>query len=424
MREEYIVALVMFGILIVGEIVTRNDKKWSAVLLLAASVAGSLAAGMGIRFREIVEGPFGFLDAALSVAAAAVFTGLLYRTGFLEKLLEKILKVRARALKAILILLFIALPGAFTGLGSLCILTTGKLVGEKMKAKGIAQAKIVRTVMAGAFFGMMLPPNCLPAIIASNGAGSVLPTPYVGFFMPLLVLTLPSLILYALLNVKTLALEDETKESVKLPVFELVVFLLVVAAILVEGLLTSFVYIGGNTLAFFIGAVLLVFAKGGSVNAAVESLHDAVVPLGLLFALGSFIEVTSMTGIRGIYSLLTLPQTTGGQTALLMLILMAISLVIGLFLSVPIPAFLATYAVFPIGWLANPVIVTGVSAAVGLVYLFTLRGGLFTETAGMLEDKNTKWGESVKAMLLPALLMCALAVVMVLFGDPLDFLIM
>ncbi|MBO4873533.1 MAG: hypothetical protein J5496_09010 [Lachnospiraceae bacterium] len=426
MREEYLIALVMFAVLIIGQIVTKNEKKWAAVFLLLASVAGSLAAGMGIRFREIVEGPFGFLDAALSVACAAVFSGLLYRTGFYEKLLEKILRIRGRFLKALCVMLFIGLPGMFTGLASLSVLTTGRLAGEKMKAQGVSHGKIAVCVMAGAFFGMMLPPNCLPAIIAANGAGSVLPTPYVGFFMPLLVLTVPCLLLFTGLNIKVLAPEGTAAEekTEKLPLLPLIAFVLIGAAILVEGLLTSFVYIGGNTLWFFLGALLLLFAKGGSVNAAAESLFDAVIPLALLFTLGSFIEVSSMTGVRGIYSLLTLPQTTGGQTTLVMLVLMAIGLVLSFFLSVPIPAFLVTYAVFPIGWLANPVIVTGISVAAGLAYVFAIRGGLFTETARTLELKDVKWGGSLKALLLPLLLMLVIAVVFVLYGDPLDFLIM
>ena len=445
MREEYLVALVMFAVLIIGQIVTKNEKKWAAVFLLLASVAGSLAAGMGIRFREIVEGPFGFLDAALSVACAAVFTGLLYRTGFFEKLLKKILRIRSAGLKSILLLLFITLPGMFTGLASLSVFTTGKLVGEKLKAQGVSHGKIASVVMAGAFLGMMLPPNCLPAIIAANGAGSVLPTPYVGFFMPLFVMALPSLIVFALLNRKTLGAcgdgAEEAKQQApaegtvpvptskeapaeKLPLFETIVFCLVCAALLVEGLLTSFVYIGGNTLWFFIGALLLLFAKGSGVSAAVDSLFDAVIPLALLFTLGSFIEVSSMTGVRGIYSLITLPQTTGGQTTLVMLVLMAVGLALSFFLSVPIPAFLVTYAVFPIGWLANPVIVTGISVAAGLAYLFAIRGGLFTETARTLELKDVRWGESLKALWLPALIMLAVALVFVLYGDPLDFLIM
>ena len=106
------------------------------------------------------------------------------------------------------------------------------------------------------------------------------------------------------------------------------------------------------------------------------------------------------------------------------LVLMAVGIALSFFLSVPIPAFLVTYAVFPIGWLANPVIVTGISAAAGLAYVFAIRGGLFTETVRTLELKDAGWGRSVKALWLPLLIMAVIAVVFVLYGDPLDFLIM
>ena len=65
MRNELIVAIVMFLISIGGSIAMKNDKKWSVLFLFLAAIAGSLAAGMGVRFREIVEGPFGFLDSML-----------------------------------------------------------------------------------------------------------------------------------------------------------------------------------------------------------------------------------------------------------------------------------------------------------------------------------------------------------------------
>lgn len=36
MRNEIIVAAVMIGISLIGSVVTRNDKKWATVILLAA----------------------------------------------------------------------------------------------------------------------------------------------------------------------------------------------------------------------------------------------------------------------------------------------------------------------------------------------------------------------------------------------------
>ena len=94
MRNEIVVALVMFLISIGGSVATRNDKKWSVFFLFLASVAGSLAAGMGIRFREIVEGPFGFLDSMLCVCCASVLVATLDRSGAFSFLFDRICGIK------------------------------------------------------------------------------------------------------------------------------------------------------------------------------------------------------------------------------------------------------------------------------------------------------------------------------------------
>ncbi|MCQ2419568.1 MAG: TRAP transporter large permease subunit, partial [Clostridia bacterium] len=214
MREEILIAIVMLGISIIGSVITRNDKKWSVAFLLLAAVAGSLTAGMGVRFREIVEGPFGFLDSALCICAAAVFVGILNHAGAFDALLDAISRLRCKTAKALLVLLVIALPAMLTGLASVSVLTTGTLVGKRMKQQGVSNEKSVAIVVVGSFLGMILPPNCLPAMIAANGAGSVLPTPYVGFFVPLALMGIPSLILFACMNRNALALEPaEAKDK-------------------------------------------------------------------------------------------------------------------------------------------------------------------------------------------------------------------
>ena len=142
--------------------------------------------------------------------------------------------------------------------------------------------------------------------------------------------------------------------------------------------------------------------------------------VAMMFALGSFIEVSSMTGIRGYFSL----KILGIETPVVMLVLMALSIVIGLFLGAPLPGFLAAYAVFPIGWLANTVIVTGVASSLGIAYLLAMRGGLVGDTVNALELTDVSWKGTVKHLLLPAALLLAMGVVMVVFGDSMTALIL
>lgn len=427
MREEVIVAIAMLAISAIGSVVTKNDRKWSVVFLLAAAVAGSLIAGMGIRFREIVEGPFGFIDSALSVVSAFVLVSLLYKSGAFEVLLDKISSIRCNVLKAFATLLFIALPAMFTGAASASVLTTGAIVAKRLRERGLDNARVVGTVAIGSFLGMILPPNCIPAMIAANGAGSVLPTPYVGFFLPLLVVALPAFIAFGFIAKPSLLLASAQKgDERKKCTLELIVLLVVCIALLVEGLLSSFVYIGGNVLVFTIAWIVVLVANKGFGNAkqAIESvsegLMDSIAPVALMLALGSFIEVSSMTGVRGIFSLWILPY----QVSNVMLVLMAASIIIGFFIGTPIPAFLITYAVFPIGWLANTVVVTGCAMALAIVCLLSMRGGIGDITSESLGIQDVGVKDIVKQAWPVLALVLAMGVVMMLFGDNMTFLIL
>ena len=175
---------------------------------------------------------------------------------------------------------------------------------------------------------------------------------------------------------------------------------------------------------YTIAVILLLVIDRRGVRTALDTvsagLMDAAVPVAMMFALGSFIEVSSMTGIRGYFSL----KILGIETPVVMLVLMALSIVIGLFLGAPLPGFLAAYAVFPIGWLANTVIVTGVASSLGIAYLLAMRGGLVGDTVNALELTDVSWKGTVKHLLLPAALLLAMGVVMVVFGDSMTALIL
>lgn len=417
MREEVIVLCVMASIVLIGSVITKNRREWSVVFLLLASVAGSLVSGMGIRVREIVEGPFGFLDAALSITAATLFVFLLYKAGGLDSIYSHISKVKNRVVKALLTLFFIAFPSSLTGFPLASVMTSGVIVSKAMKESGVEKKKITEIVAVGSIIGMIMPPNSIPAIIASNGAGSVLPTPYNGFFAPLLALSVPVFLFYGFLNIKTLSKgKSEITEKGSL---YLLVTLVVIVAVIFDGLCGSICYIGGNTLYFFLASIALIVIKKGfggarkCIDAFASSLMEAVVPVAFLFALGSFIEVSSMTGVRGLYSLRILPY----DTKLVIVFMMALSTLIGIFFSDVIPAFLITYAVFPIGWLCRPVVVSGVSMALAVIPLIALRSSIYEETAFLIEGDRIKGKDRVKSMLTLLIPIVVLGILFVFFGD-------
>lgn len=419
MRNEIVVALVMLLISIGGSIATRNDRKWSVFFLFLASVAGSLAAGMGIRFREIVEGPFGFLDSMLCVCAASVLVAVLERSGAFGYLADRVFSIRSRTLRAFGVLFLIALPSMLTGFAGSSLLTTGRLFRERVQ--GADPKKVHLTVCVGAFIGVILPPNCIPAMIAANGAGSVLPTPYAGLFLPLLVIGLPAFIVYALMRRDILASVEVKEKSVSgSALFSLIVLAVAGIAVLFDGVLPNVLYLGGNTLVFFVSSIIVIaVCRGfGGFKAVFDTVSDglmkAVVPMAVVFSLGSFIEVSSMTGVRGLYSMWILPY----NVVPVMLVLMAAALVIGYFFSTPVPAFLITYAVFPIGWLANTVPVAGLGAALAVVALITRNGGIVN-----CRENGLRSSDVLREVWLPVVLVLAVGTAFVVFGDSLTFLV-
>ncbi|MGN1164085.1 MAG: hypothetical protein ACI4S4_04665, partial [Candidatus Ornithospirochaeta sp.] len=205
MREEIVVFALMAATLVIGTLLTKSKKEWAPALLLLASVIGSLASGMGIRTREIVEGPFGFLDSMLGVTAATLFVFLLHKAGAFSSIYASVSRMKNKTLKAFLTLLFIAFPSALTGFPLASVATTGKIVAKGMEKSGAEKGRITLTVAVASFIGMIMPPSSIPAMIAANGAGSVLPTPYNGFYAPLLALSLPLFLVWGIIDRKTLS---------------------------------------------------------------------------------------------------------------------------------------------------------------------------------------------------------------------------
>ena len=429
MREEIMIALVMLAILFVGGVITKNRRRYTPLILLLAAIAGSLAAGMGLRFREIVEGPFGFLDAMLSVLCGMIFLRVLHDGGALGVLFSRAARRKSRGARALCLLLFMALPGMLSGSALAGILISGPLVRDELRSAGVHENRVGQFVVVGAFLGMMLPPACIPAMVAANGAGSVLPTPYTGFFLPLLALTLPAFLVYWFLAAKRViplaqrrtVPAKETQRGTSwlclLPLF------LVLAAVTLENLFPARVYLGGMPVICLAGSLLsmLMPAKKRLLKKVLASLFDGaadlLLPVASVFALGAVIEVSSMAGLRGLFSAAILPYAP----AAVMLALMGLMLPAGLALAFPLAGWLAAYAVFPIGWMANVVTVAGCSAALGAAVLLAPQGGILTDARHRL-GLNASWRGVMEGAWLPMAALLACGVCFVLFGDALRFL--
>lgn len=430
MREEILIALLMLGVLIVGGVITKNQRRYTPVILLLAAIAGSFAAGMGLRFREIVEGPFGFLDAMLSVLCGMVFLRVLQDGGALDLLFSLVIRQKKRKARTLFLLMFMSLPGMLSGSALASVLISGPVVRDELYRAGVSENRAGQFVVVGAFLGMMLPPACIPAMVAANGAGSVLPTPYTGFFLPLLALTLPAFLTYWLfaswrvLPASQCRTSSMEKSQAGTEHVSLLPLLLVLAAVTLENLFPAQVYLGGMPVIYLAGSLLSILlpAKKRPLKDILFSLSDGaadlLLPVASVFALGSVIEVSSMTGLRGLFSAAILPYAPSA----VMLGLMGLMLPAGLALSFSLAGWLAAYAVFPIGWMANVVMVAGCSAALGAAVLLAPRGGILTDVRERL-GLASSWRVVMAGAWLPLAVLLACGICFVLFGDALRFLI-
>lgn len=216
MIGTYMVLILILGIVALASLCLKNNKTELALAIIIAAVIGSLTAGMGLRIRELVEGPFGYLDSVLAVITGMIFLMMLMDNGVLEIIFERIvMKKRKSMLQAIFLLLLVALPGIFTGTATASILTTGTMVGTYLLKKGVDKSKVVEFIAIGSLIGMLMPPICLPAMIIVVSRSGSFPASFEGYAIPLLIISLPTFILYAIIASKWIGELDVEKSDRK-----------------------------------------------------------------------------------------------------------------------------------------------------------------------------------------------------------------
>lgn len=293
------------------------------VCMMLASIAGLLADGQGIPLRHMFEGSFGYLNTILVIATAMLFMKSIQKSGLLETVARFIID-KFRNVKVLLlagITLLIMFPGMITGSSTACVLTTGTLVVPVLMYFGVPRAKTGAIIAMAAIYGMLAPPVNLPAMII--GAG--IDMPYVGFFWPLMLATVPIAIITTLilglphvLKHKAKAGEDDKgalppsyykQHGLKLLLPLIVLVVLMVLPNVFKG---KFPDLGMPLVMLISSAVaMLTGRKFSAIGAAREAVRDSIPVMSILVGVGMFIQVMTLTGVRGfiVVSSLSLPST-------------------------------------------------------------------------------------------------------------------
>lgn len=292
-----------------------------AIAMSSAAVIGAALAGFGFPLRHLVEGMFGYIDTILIIATAMIFMNTMQAIGLMDAVAAMIIrKFRSSPLMLSAGIMFlIMLPGMLTGSSTAGVLTTGALVAPVLIRLGVPAIQTAAFIAVGAILGMIAPPINIPVMIIGGG----IDMPYVGFAIPLLVATIPvalfSMAVLVIPHLKSGAAVDEAALEADLSRMESAVltprlflpFLVLIALMAADQFLAGKIPSLGMPLQFLIASAsaFLTGRKWNVIESATNALRDAIPVLGILMGVGMFIQIMTLTGVRGfvVVSALAIP---------------------------------------------------------------------------------------------------------------------
>jgi GntP family gluconate:H+ symporter len=300
-------------------------KQPIAVALAIAAIAGALVSGNGVPVDQLIEGSFGYLDTILIIFSAMIFMKTVQHIGLMESAAAWMIR-RFRTLPFRLtmgITGLLMLPGMITGSSSAAVLTSGAIVTPTLLKLGVPPVKAAAAIAMAAIYGMTAPPINIPAMIIGGG----IDMPYVGFGIPLLICTVPLAIFTGMLLMfpslkrsanqglgENEALDEELARMSRVSLTPRLMLPFFVLIVLLGGerLFPEYAPSLGMPLSFLLAAAsgLLVGRKWKPFEAATEAVQAALPVAGILVGVGMFIQIMTLTGVRGFFvvSALALPE--------------------------------------------------------------------------------------------------------------------
>ncbi len=304
MDLQLITFLAMLGVFLVAAFLLKLPVSISMIL---SSVVGALVGGQGLPLRHFVEGTFSYVDTILVIACAMIFMRVIEKSGALDALSVAIIRRfhKTPALLLILVMVVIMFPGMITGSSTAAVLSAGSIMAPILLLMGIPRIETATIIAMGGIFGMIAPPVNVPAMIIGGGVD----IPYIGFGLPLVLLTFPIAFFTVLFlgykyakNLDYAAVEKGLNfEPAKKYGFKLYLPILVAIVLMLLNKLVPAVPDLGMPLVFILAAIVGLFT-GEKMNVAAvvkEAIHSVLPVLGILMGVGMFIQIMTLTGVRG-----------------------------------------------------------------------------------------------------------------------------
>lgn len=392
-----------------------------SISMVISAIVGALIGGQGIPLRHLVEGTFSYVDTILVIACAMIFMKVLQENGSLDALscmiVERFHKVPALLL--CLIMLVIMFPGMITGSSTAAVLSAGSIMMPVLILMGIPKLETGCIIAMGGILGMIAPPVNIPAMLIGGGVD----IPYVGFEGPLALLTFPLAFLFVLMfgfkYVKHLDYEairqKMNTESREKYGFRNYIPILVCVFLMILNKAVPAIPDLGMPLVFLISAIVGLFTgkKVPVLKTAKEAVNTVLPVLGILMGVGMFIQIMTLTGVRGfiVNVCLSIPDAWR---------------YLAMAISIPLFGAVSSYGAssvlgvpFLLAFLAKNQVITAAAisliASLGDMMPPTALAGIFAAQVVGIE----KYTDILKKCIIPSIIMIVWAIIIIIFSPQL-----
>lgn len=279
-----------------------------SISMMLASIVGGLVGGKGLPIRHLVEGTFSYIDTILVIACAMIFMKVVEKSGALDAISATIIKRfhKKPALLLCLVMLVIMFPGMITGSSTAAVLSAGSIMAPVLLMMGIPTAETASILAMGGILGMIAPPVNIPAMIIGGG----IDIPYVGFEVPLALLTFPvaifTVLFFGYKHVKGLDFEEVKGKLNFEPIekfgFRIYLPIIVAIVLMILNKVVPAIPDLGMPLVFIIAAIVGLFTgyKIDILKETKAAINTVLPVLGILMGVGMFIQIMTLTGVRGL----------------------------------------------------------------------------------------------------------------------------
>lgn len=326
----YLKTSIVLAAMVVSFALSSWKLKSPEISMVITAIVGALVAGLGLPVRILVEGLFTNFDLAILFVCASVFINIYSYSGSINIMTRKLVqRVDNKWVLLICMAIFMLIPGALTGAGSVSVFVVGGLVATVVRYMGLSDKKTAAFVFIFAILSAAAPPINIWTMMMTAQANM----PYVGFekllFIPILIVGAFTIIYLGH------GTKPESKEKIlaELPEavsdmgwFRILCPLVVLIALILLSLYAPFsIPVLGLPLMFVIATIVAVLCNPkkasfkdyyGVITGTIEQIFPLV---ATVISVGVLINVMAATGVRGLLSItfITLPKILIFLTVLL-----------------------------------------------------------------------------------------------------------